>query len=165
MKQIRLAFLIIIPLVLLAGCGQGGSTAPQYTQEDTYLLAAGVQYRCGTNIETVIAALGEGYEYAEGRSCDYDGMDKTFIYPVAEFYTWPLQDGDIINEIYTKDTGVSTSRGITVGAAAADVRAAYGEDCEDTGWQLIYTLADSPALCFDLEDGVVIAVSLTMQPV
>jgi hypothetical protein len=164
MKRTPLSFLIIPLLLLFVGCGQADSGTPKYTQEDTYLVIDGAQYRCGGNIDAVIAALGDGYAYAEGRSCDYDGMDKTFIYPVAEFYTWPLEGGDIVNEIYTQDPAVTTSRGIAVGAGAPDVLAAYGSDCEDTGWQLIYTQADSPALCFDLEDGIVRAISLTMQP-
>ena len=102
------------------------------------------------------------YEYSEGKSCDYDGLDKTFFYEEVEFYTWPMSAGDLINEIYSTSPTVTTSKGIAVGAAKEDVLAAYGEGAEDTGYQLIYS-ADGGSLSFDLEDDVVTAVYIAVQ--
>lgn len=164
MKRMLRLLVAAVLLLTVAGCGADAPDEPGFTQDDLYLSIDGKSFRCHDNIESVIALLGEDYEYAQARSCDYDGLDKTFRYDVAEFYTWPMEDGDVVNEIYSNSPDASTSRGIATGASREDVLAAYGEDCEDTGWQLIYRLPDQPALCFDLEDGVVSAICLTLQP-
>ena len=171
MKRIFLLLIAVAALIMTAGCGQDNSSAAGFTQEDLYLDIEGTPYRLNMTIETVIANLGADYAYSEGRSCDYDGLDKKFIYEIAEFYTWPMPEGDLVNEIYTQSPAVSTSKGIAVGATKEDVLVGYGEECEDTGFELIYRLPDSdqtPArgsLCFDIEDGVVKAIYITAQPV
>ena len=161
------AFLwVTLFLMLFAyGCSQPATSAPGFADADLVLTIGEEEYRCRDNIESVIAKLGDGYEYAEGRSCDYDGLDKTFIYEVAEFYTWPLGDGDIVNEVYTQSAEVNTSKGIAVGDSKQDVLAAYGGGCEDSGWQLIYRSESGVSLCFDLDGDVVTAISLTAVPV
>ena len=136
--------------VLTACSGQGGG----FAQEDLSLTVEGQTFDCDTNITQVIDALGEDYDYAEGMSCAYDGLDKTFSYSEAEFYTNPLEEGDTVTEIYTQDPSVATSKGLAVGATREEVIAAYGQPDEDDGYTLIYRLSDEvgePSLCFDLE--------------
>jgi len=171
MKKTVLYLFLVAALLFTSGCGQADSPAPGFTREDLYLNIDGAQYRCNINIETVISGLGSDYEYSEAMSCDYDGLDKTYIYETAEFYTWPMPDGDLVNEVYTESPAVSTSKGISVGATREEVLAAYGEHFEDANSLLVYRLsdsrepADSAALCFDLEDGMVRAIFITMQAV
>lgn len=163
MKRIFFCTLCAIALIMVTACGRSGQAATGFSPEDLYLRINETRYHLNVNIEAVIADLGSDYEYAEGKSCDYDGLDKTFLYEVAEFYTWPMPEGDLVNEIYTQSPSVTTSKGIAAGAAKEDVLAAYGE-AEDTGYQLIYR-AEEGSLCFDLENDVVTAVSVTRQPV
>lgn len=159
-------FLIAV-MTLIAGCGQSADSVAGFSEADLYLKLDGMEYRLNTNIEEVVAILGENYEYSESKSCDYDGLDKTFLYETMEFYTWPMDDDDIINEIYTQNPAVTTSKGLSVGAARDEVLAAYGPDCEDTGYQMIYRLPDGTAggLCFDMTGDAVTAVSITARPV
>jgi len=158
------------PLFLMIGCGQG-TAASGFTQADFYLNIGGVEYRCVDNIVTVIEKLGSDYAYAEGLSCAYDSVDKTFSYEFAEFYTNPLPEGDLVSEIYTENPAVSTSKGISVGAAKEDVLKAYGEDCEDTSNLLIYRVpgangeAGRGSLCFEMEGNEVIAIFVTTEPI
>ena len=165
MKRILLFMIMIAALTILAGCGEGISSSPGFSADDLFLSIDGKQYGLDVNIETVIAGLGDDYEYSQAISCDYDGLDKTYIYDLAEFYTYPLPEGDVVSEIYTKDLSVSTSKGIVVGASKEEVLAGYGDRCEDTGYQLVYKLPDSrESLCFDLENGVVTAFYITTRP-
>jgi len=160
-------FIYLIVLLAAAGCGQGNPAAPGFGREDLFLNVDGTRFFLHIDIETVFAALGDNYEYSEARSCDHDGMDKTFIYDTAHFYTFPLPKGDTVSEIFTSDLAVATSKGIRVGDGKEDVMAAYGDDCEDTGFQLIYNLPggsdEGGSLCFDLEDGVVVAIYITTR--
>lgn len=156
--------------LLLSACGQGGPDPSRFSSEDFYLSINGAQYRTDMNIASVIADLGADYDYAEAKSCDYDGLDKTFIYEAAEFYTYPMPEGDLINEIYSASPLVSTSKGISVGATKEEVLDSYGGSCKDTNGQLTYTLPGSQengsagALCFDIQDDVVTAISVTTRP-
>ena len=162
--------LILLAALLLPAAGCSGETAkpaiPAFSENDLLLCINETDYSCNINIDQVISGLGEGYRYAEGQSCDYDGLDKSFIYDVAEFYTSPLALGDTVNEIYTTSPGAATSRGITVGASREDILAAYGPATDDEGDMLIYRLEnDRTVLCFELDDNEVWAIYLTIQSV
>lgn len=156
-----LLVIFLIPVLLAAGCG----SAAGFSQEDLYLDIDGAKYYLNTDVNEVIETLGAEYEYSETKSCDYDGLDKAFLYDIAEFYTYPLETADMLSEVYTEYTAAETSRGISVGATKEEILGAYGEDCEDTGYQIIYSLPGEPAdggsLCFDMESGVVAAMYVT----
>ncbi len=158
--------LLFALLLLLPGCS--GGEKPGFAQSDLVLTVAGKEYHARDNIETVIEALGDGYQYAEGKSCDYDGLDKTYTYKVATFYTNPLAEGDLLEEVYTQSGEAVTSKGVKVGSARADVLAAYGDPVEGDDWLLIYRAEEgpgAPALCFELENDTVTAIFLTVKPV
>ena len=87
-------------LAVFAGCS--GQPAEGFSQSDLSLTVSGESFDCDTNITQVIAKLGENYEYAEGRSCAYDGLDKTYAYDTATFYTNPLSEGDIVKFKFLK---------------------------------------------------------------
>ncbi len=159
----RIILIALLAALLLAACA--GKETPGFGAEDLALEVGGARRELGEDIGDVIAVMGDGYEYAEARSCDYDGLDKTFSYAAARFYTFPLPQGDTVSEIYTEDAAVQTTKGLAVGASRADVLAAYGDGGEDTGYQLIYRLAGGEgSLCFDIENDVVTAVYVTSRP-
>lgn len=158
----------LVALCLLAFSGCAKQQAAGFGENDLALTVAGKEYHTRDNIQAVIEALGDGYEYAEGKSCDYDGLDKTYTYPQATFYTNPLAEGDLLAEIYSESPEASTSKGLCPGASKADVLAAYGEPAEQDDYLLIYRASEgtgAPALCFELEGETVAAVFLTVDPV
>lgn len=157
---------LLLSLLLLALAGCGGTAAPGFSEADLVLAVSGQEYRCRDDIRTVIARLGEGYQYAEGKSCNYDGLDKTYTYPAATFYTNPLPEGDMLSEIYSESGEAATSKGITIGSKKSDVTAAYGQPTGEDDFLLLYRAAENgPALCFELENDAVIAIFLTVEPV
>lgn len=170
MKQMVAGLLLAAALLLASGCGQGASSSG-FTGQDFYLNINGHPYQCDDNIQTVIAGLGSGYSYSEALSCAYDGLDKTYSYDLAEFYTNPLPEGDLVSEIYTENPAVTTSKDISVGAAREEILAAHGADCEDTGNLLIYRVpgakgeAGRGSLCFEMENDRAIAIFVTTEPV
>lgn len=152
----------VFVLLLAAGCVREGAASPRLTGKDFSLSIDGAEYRLNMNINDVTDTLGSDYEYSEAMSCDYDGLDKTYQYDAATFYTNPLAEGDTVFEIYTENSGVSTSRGIVVGASKEDVLSAYGEEYEEEDGLLIYRLDGGRAtLCFEIENGAVWAIYLT----
>ncbi|MCL2035371.1 MAG: hypothetical protein FWG94_11680 [Oscillospiraceae bacterium] len=153
---------IITAALLTCSCSQPGAPPPGFGAEDLFLRFGGNAYVLNAEIESILDDFGDGYEYAEARSCDYDGLDKSFIYDIAEFYTFPINNGDIVSEIYTAAPDAATSRGIRVGSSKADVLTAYGNDAGDTGYQLIYT-TDGGSLCFDMDGDTVTAFYITRR--
>lgn len=165
MKRIYTALCAAV-MIAISGCS--GQNAAGFSESDLSLNVSGNTYQCRANIDTVIADLGDGYEYAEGKSCNYDGLDKTYTYDLATFYTNPLADGDLLSEIYTEDGAVTTSKGIAVGATKADVISAYGEPTQQDPAILIYRPSQQigqPALCFELDGDTVSAIFLTLEQV
>lgn len=163
MKQI-LTLLLTGMLLLTAGCSQ--KPAVGFTDADLILNIGDTAYRCGTTMETVLDQLGDGYQYAEGKSCAYDGLDKTYTYEAVEFFTNPLAEGETVSEIYTESEIVTTSKAIAVGATKAEVIAVYGAASKDANNMLIYRLSEAQAaLCFELEEDTVAAIFLTMEAV
>lgn len=155
-------------LCLLAFSGCAGQQTAGFGEHDLALTVGGKEYHTRDNIETVIETLGDGYEYAEGKSCDYDGLDKTYTYPEATFYTNPLAEGDLLAEIYSESPETSTSKDISPGASKTDVLAAYGEPADQDDYLLVYRASEgpgAPALCFELEGDTVLSVFLTVDPV
>lgn len=151
---------------VLAGCGQ--QPAAGFSESDLLLNIGGNAYYCRDNIQNIVTDLGEDYGYAEGKSCNYDGLDKTFTYENATFYTNPLPEGDMISEIYTESGTVATSKGISVGAGKADVLAAYGEPEMQDDYLLVYRVSSQigqPSLCFALEENTVVSIYLTLEAV
>ena len=165
MRQLAVWFAALC-LLVLAGCGS--QPAAGFSESDLTLTVAGKEYHTRDNIEIVIETLGDGYQYAEGKSCDYDGLDKTYTYEAATFYTNPLAEGDLLAEIYSKSQEAVTSKGISPGTSKADVLAAYGDPVEQDEYILIYRASEeigSPSLCFELDGDTVTAVFLTVDPV
>ena len=153
-------------LLLGSGCSQSAPAGGDYS-----LTVEGESFRCMDNITQVTAALGEGYDYAEGKSCAYDGLDQTYTYETATFYTSPLEEGDMVSEIYTNSPQVQTEAGIAVGATRDEVVAAYGEPDSDDGSLMVYRgpgeagTADGADLCFELTGDEVTGIFLTLQAV
>lgn len=164
-KRFLIAVLAACILTAAAGCSGSGA---RFSEADLILTVDGESFNCGANITQVIETLGEGYDYAEGKSCAYDGLDKTYGYAQAVFYTHPLSVGDLVYEIYTESPKAAVSRGMTVGAARKDVTDAYGEPTKQDGGLLIYRASEragEPALCFELEEDAVIAIFLTTEQI
>lgn len=166
MKKLLPLLLLLATLTVFTGCTAQDNAG--FSDADLKLTVEGQEYRTRDNIQTVLENLGDGYEYAEGKSCNYDGLDKTYTYSQATFFTNPLSEGDMLSEIYTKSSSVSTSKGITIGAKKSEVIEAYGQPIEDDGQLMLYRVSDdigAPALCFELERDSVSAIFLTVEPV
>ncbi|MDR2908558.1 MAG: hypothetical protein LBU86_01565 [Oscillospiraceae bacterium] len=159
---------LIAALILLAGCagGSGGG----FSEKDFYLSIAGADYRCGEGIDRAVEGLGPEYGYAEGLSCAYDSVDKTYSFDSATFYTNPMPDGDLISEIYSQSPEAKTSGGISPGASKEEVLAAHGEGADDLGNLIVYRVPDREgargrgSLCFEIENDLVIAIFITTEP-
>ncbi len=167
MKKLAILFAILCFTIVFPGCSGQQNTAG-FSESDLVLTVAGKEYHTRDNVQTVIENLGDGYQYAEGKSCNYDGLDKTYTYDAATFYTNPLAEGDLLSEIYSESPETATSKGLSPGAAKGDVLAAYGEPSESDEYILIYRAGEdvnAPSLCFELENDTVIAVFLTVDPV
>ena len=128
------------------------------------------RHRTGQPADGVIEALGTGYEYYEqsteasggGRSGNtQSGNNRTSgeitkIYTYRDFtlYTRPSAGAYYISSIDINSADCSTLEGISTGASADEVVAAYGDGYTDNGDSITYKSGDSQ-LSFFFTDGTV----------
>lgn len=120
----------------------------------------GVTYRnnkimLNSNISEVSAALGSTTDYSEAPSCNYDGLDKVFVYGNVSIYTYPHASGDLINEIEVNDEQIATDKGIVpIGKTIDEVKAVYGEPTSTEG--SMYKYADGNCYTYFYADNGVV---------
>ncbi|MBN1775091.1 MAG: hypothetical protein JW817_01355 [Clostridiales bacterium] len=174
-KKRFLIIMTLIALVILCSCAKSpadSSTAASSSEavptETTLLTGAfgerdlvfsheGVDVVLLSDVQPLLAALGDGYTLEAAPSCMFDGEDKRFVYSDYEIFTYPIDGMDQIDEIMITDPGYATPRGISVGDAYDEVVAAYGDGTFDDV-VLTYILPggdpeSNPRLIFGIQDG------------
>lgn len=177
MKKTGIVSIIIILLLSMAACQaqevvseevdvqpQEITTGP-FGEVDLIFIYQGVGYPISSDAVLLVEAFGTDYEEIGAPSCSFVGEDKQFIFSFATIYTYPMDDVDLINEIYIYDGDFVTNRGISLGDTKEDVVAAYGEGGVDQSDSYVYVLSGdiadtaSPKLYFELTDGIVTGIS------
>lgn len=74
------------------------------------------------------AALGEPLEVITDADAAEAAPDKEYRYEFGSVFTHPVEDIEVWYEIFVDGGGVTTSRGIKIGAAPDEVLAAYGDE-------------------------------------
>jgi hypothetical protein len=140
----------------------------KYDESDLELEIKDFRATLGTDVNEVIASLGKGYQYSEAISCAYNGMDKTYIYPGVEFYTYPDGNKDYLLEVILVDDTYSTASGLKVGCTEEEIVKAYGKNYFTEGIVMRYNLSNDPnktgepSLYFVMEDGVATSLGIAL---
>ncbi len=132
------------------------STTPSASYSAYVFLSGDFAVSIDQDMAEILAALGEPQSYFEAASCAFEGLDKTYTYSGFQVLTRPDGDKDYVNSILLTDDSVTTPEGLYIGASAADVTAAYGEE-ESLGSSLRYT-KENVVLSFILENDVVVSI-------
>ena len=160
---------ILLAIALLLGCAACGKASPAaFSEKDLSLSVGGTTVTAATDAAELLAALGEGYDYAEAVSCVYEGKDRTYTYDTCLLYTYTDGEGERLMELCCFGGECKTARGISLGASRADILAAYGEPTAEIGSTIRYELGaqggNVPAgLSFLLRGDAVEEISLTAE--
>ena len=173
MKKIIALLLALTMMAGLCACGNPGNTNettapatepnPDTQPTDKVEVSASDEYVFnynGTDIvmnapaADIIAALGEPKSYSEETSCAFVGLDKTYFFGSFYLQTYPLEGEDYIYCMWIVDDSVETPEGIYIGAAQADVEAAYGAESFNGSNAYVIT-GENSRLTIILENGVV----------
>ena len=168
MKFKKLSSLLLVTMLILAGCGGNDassdniannnsgnagaadtqiSTEANVTENDTEAAPAlsgyvfshnGVDFTVDMEANGVITALGEPASYYEVPSCAFEGMEKIYDYTSFEITTYEVDDVDYIANIYLKDDLVETPEGISLYMTSADLTEAYGDNYTVAEGQYVY---------------------------
>ena len=156
MNHMKRFFLILLTLCLLlplVACGgenkeinktfeqKGNSSADPAGSVNGFLFKTGeTTVAVDEVMSTVLAALGDKYQYNESASCAFNGLDKMYSYDHFEIDSYPVSDTeDRVQAICLMDDLVSTMEGLRIGDSRARVEELYGTDCEVLGTECIYS--------------------------
>jgi len=171
MKKIALFLIIVVMAVAMIGCSEETPAVEvaaepaiefvvptgDFNEADMVFVHNGVTYPISTDVAGLIQLFGE-YDEIACPSCAFVGEDKTLLFADAEVYTYPIEDVDMINEIFILGGEYTTSRGIGIGSTMDEVKAAYGENGFDQGMSYVYVVSGaiddtmSQRLYFDFDE-------------
>ena len=117
------------------------------------------QVALNSDMDTVLAALGEANGMTTAPSCIGVGEDKTYHYDGFTVTTYPRGDKDYVMEIKVLDAAIATAKGIRLGSSMDDMTAAYGSGYRTFGYICAYQTNDNKSLQFFVEDGVITEIS------
>ena len=117
------------------------------------------QAALNSDMDTVLAALGEANSMTTAPSCIGVGEDKTYHYDGFTVTTYPRGDKDYVMEIKVLDAAIATAKGIRLGSSMDDMTAAYGSGYRTFGYICAYQTNDNKSLQFFVEDGVITEIS------
>ncbi|MBQ2357205.1 MAG: hypothetical protein II395_00450 [Ruminococcus sp.] len=117
------------------------------------------QVALNSDMDTVLASLGEANSMTTAPSCIGVGEDKTYHYDGFTVTTYPRGDKDYVMEIKVLDAAIATAKGIRLGSSMDDMTAAYGSGYRTFGYICAYQTNDNKSLQFFVEDGVITEIS------
>lgn len=116
-----------------------------------------------SNMDAVLASLGEANSMTTAPSCIGVGEDKTYRYDGFSVTTYPRGDKDYVMEVKVLDGAIATAKGIHLGSTVDDMTAAYGSGYRTFGYIYAYRTNDNKSLQFFVEDGVITEMSYAYQ--
>ncbi len=126
-----------------------------------YVFVSGtVTVKMNEAADAVLSGLGEAKSTYESPSCAFQGNDYYYDYGSFEVSTYDEGNGQFIYSVFFKDDLVETPEGLCIGAAEADVIAAYGADGKLDSGNYSYTDGNCNLMIF-IKDGVVSSIEYT----
>lgn len=164
MKRKVLALLICAMLCLcFVSCGSDGDGDGSASARDIfYIEYNNVKVELGAKADGVLPALGEATSVKSVGNCGGLGEQIKYTYPSIVIYTLKADGEETLDQIDLLDDLVTTSEGIYIGSAKADVESAYGTPDKSSDSSLQYSEGNC-YLAFGLNGGEVVSITLMRE--
>lgn len=129
-------FLVLILTLCMAFCAVScGKTAGALF--DQPVTVNGVKIALDDEAKDVLSEMGERLDYDETPTCNYEGMDKIYVYNGFKLETYTLKNIEYIRKIQMMDDSHTTPEGLRVGDSEATVTELYGDPTKklDAGYR------------------------------
>ncbi len=155
---------MLIAMLMLVICGVGGckekdkgeettTKVTQQKQKKEYVYKVGDgRVAMGTPVEDALALLGTDYEYFEAPSCAVEGLDYYYYYQNVTMVANDINGQRLVTGLWLLNDAVSTAEGIHIQSTNKEVLAAYGNDYEMRGTQMLYS-GKNTILTIGIKDG------------
>ena len=128
MKKILALCIVLLLMLSVVGCGgtpvEDDDNVPL---KNYYVNYNGVQLEVGVDMKNYIDKLGE-YTSEDGEACGTDEKDVIYSLSGLEIETHVSGSSETVRQIKIINDSQTTLKGITIGSAKDEVKAAYGND-------------------------------------
>lgn len=129
MKKFYLGIFIVLYGFIITGCK---SEEENVDTLNVYEIEKGEEkISIKEDIEQVLKALGDDYEYSESKSCMYDGYDKLYEYSELIINTYPENDKDYV---------------LSMGIISSDIKNFWGTTIGDSKETVLKKMEDDPVV-------------------
>ena len=153
MKKISILGLIVLAILILAGCEERGD---EYVLEEFKFKTNGIEMSVGEDADNVISRMMPPNYSSCAPSCAGEGQDEVYIYNGFKINVYREgEDAEIVSIEVTNDT-LPTREGIYIGDVESKLREVYGEGRPFTGG--VEYFGERSTLRFYLKNGRVTAI-------
>jgi len=192
MKKFTKAAAVVMMLALMTGCGSSGDattakpaategttaaqaektttgdTEAEKTTEgseasDFYFQKGDVKIFMEAAAPDILSGLGEAKGTHEEKSCAFEGMDVTYMYPGFDLITAKKNGESVetVSQVVLRDDTVETAEGVFIGGSIADVEKAYSVTVGDAN--NVKVTKGNCDLLFIFKDGVISSIQYAVK--
>ena len=165
-KRFAALFLALLMVLTVCACSKQEQEAstPDEKEETVqssgfYVTYQGTKIALGADASLAIAKLGDASSAQEVFDCGVGNSRMYYRYASLDLYTMKNDGKETVDQIELLDDLIETDKGISIGAAEASVREAYGAPTSESEGELTYADGDQ-RLIIEITDGKVSAIGL-----
>jgi hypothetical protein len=145
--------LLILMLLVFAGCSSNAETVDEYSFE-----TEGLKIAMGEKAVDFLVKTGTPNDQYSAPSCAFDGDDTVYDFGSYQITTYQSESGEIFTGVYLLDDRFSTKEGIKIGSKLSEMLSVYGDDYEENYGAYTYSLGLTD-LSFVVIDDVITSIS------
>jgi len=137
----RIACMTLVLCMLFLTFAFSSCTQPEPSDSEAgYAIVIGnTTIRVDDDAAPVLSSLGAWKLYDEDPSCQFDGLDKIYVYGGFRIQTYPENGGEFVYSVELLDDSIATPEGIVIGSSRDAVLEKYGTDMKEEMEKIIYT--------------------------
>lgn len=134
-----------------------------FTEADMAFIYNGAMVVPGSDMASALSAVGDPNSISSAPSCIGVGEDKIYSYNGFSIESFPASQGETVLNVTITGAGAATSKGVTVGMTASDIKNSYGTPSEEDDYFISYNTGSGKHLDFLMDGGKIIEIAYVLD--